>query len=126
MQERIRAERDRELISRASHGDALKMADRRPSSSRVAAERGEVAFTEKQDPRPTHRGHVQPAGTMPGGRRRERIGDIAGRGRVAIRPGASEACRTTSSGPRMAFTASRIRSGVRVVVVVNDVTWPRA
>src|SRR5436190_12107771 len=87
MQERVRTERDRDLISYASHCDALKIADRRSSSSRVAAERSEVAFAEEQDPRPTHRGHVQPIRTMPDVPCRERIGDIADRDRVPILPG---------------------------------------
>src|SRR6476620_12141342 len=87
MQEGVRTERDRELISRASHGDPLKMPDRRSSSPQVAAERGEVAVAEEQNPRPTHRRHVQPAGTMPGVPCRERIGDIAGGDRVPILSG---------------------------------------
>src|SRR4026209_2495008 len=98
MQERVRTERDRELVSRASHGDALKIADRRSSSSRVAAERGEVAFAEEPSPRPTHRGHMPPAGPMPDAPCGERIGDIAGRDRVPILPGGCGETRVEPAG----------------------------
>src|SRR5207247_1107015 len=41
--------------------------------------------------------------------------------RASNAAGASDARRTTSSGPSSALTPSRIRSGPRLVVVANDV-----
>ena len=82
MQERVRAERERDQISIASHGDPMEIPNRRPPPPGVTAEGREVVFADEPSAGAAHREYVQGAGTMPNVPGGERIGDVAGRDHV--------------------------------------------